>query len=278
MLAMWHVFGPMVRLRTSTQSMACLFLLTQGVLFRRAEHGVFSILLGRGVASRVARVFAPILLVLPFVREMGRAEFIGSGRIPPHYTTAIIASVNVVVSLFMLLYLAWRINRMETEIRDLSLRDALTGLYNIRGFRILAEQSLRMARRSNEPFTVLFIDLDDLKQTNDLLGHQAGSELLTETAELLKHSFRETDVFGRIGGDEFAVAGQFSESAIAHAAQRLKESAEVSNARARRIMGLHFSVGYVTTEGDIHESLDELLAKADEAMYEEKRRRKVLMS
>jgi len=278
MLAMWHVFGPMVRLRTSTQSMACLFLLTQGVLFCRAEHGVFSILLGHGVASRVARLFAPILLVMPFVREMGRAEFIGTGKIPPHYTTAIIASVNVVVALFMLLYLAWRINHMESEIRDLTLRDALTGLYNIRGFRILAEQSLRMARRSNDPFSVLFIDLDDLKQTNDMLGHQAGSELLIETGEILKDTFRETDVYGRIGGDEFAVAGQFSASAIAHAAQRLEESAELSNEVARRSMGLHFSIGYVTTDAAQIESLDELLAKADEAMYEEKRRKKVLVS
>ena len=128
---------------------------------------------------------------------------------PAHYTTAILASINGLVALFLLLYLVWRMNRLETDIRDLSLRDALTGLYNIRGFRILAEQSLRMAHRSKEPFSVLFIDLDDLKQTNDLLGHQAGSEFLIETGEILKDTFRETDVFGRIGGDEFAVAGQF---------------------------------------------------------------------
>jgi diguanylate cyclase (GGDEF)-like protein len=277
-LAMWHVFGPMERSRTSSQTMACLLLLTQGVFFRRAEHGVFSILLGRGVASRVARVFAPILLVVPFLREAMRAEFIGTEKIPPHYTTAILASVNVVVALFMLLYLAWRINHLETDIRDLSLRDGLTGLYNIRGFHILAEQSLRMAHRSKEPFSVLFIDLDDLKQTNDLLGHQAGSEFLIETGDILKDTFRETDVLGRIGGDEFAVAGQFSKSAISHAAQRLEESAEMQNAEAGRRMCLSFSIGHVTTDTGQHESLDELLAKADEAMYQEKRRKKVVLS
>lgn len=278
LLAQWHVFGPMEHSGTSSQSMACLLLLTQAVFFRRAEHGVFSILLGSGVASRVARVFTPLLVVLPFVREMGRAEFVGSGKIPPHYTTAILASVNVMVALFMLLYLAWRINRMEIEIRDLSLRDALTGLYNIRGFRILAEQSLRMAHRSKEPFSVLFIDLDDLKQTNDVLGHQAGSELLIEMGDILKETFRETDVFGRIGGDEFAVAGQSSEAAIAHAAQRLEECAELRNAQSFGSIGLHFSVGHATANHDKHETLDELLARADEAMYEEKRRKKLLMS
>ena len=278
MLAMWHVFGPLERSRTSSQSMACLLLLTQGVFFRRAEHGVFSILLGRGIASRFARGFAPILLFLPFLREAGRAQFVGTGRMPAHYTTAILASINGLVALFLLLYLVWRMNRLETDIRDLSLRDALTGLYNIRGFRILAEQSLRMAHRSKEPFSVLFIDLDDLKQTNDLLGHQAGSEFLIETGEILKDTFRETDVFGRIGGDEFAVAGQFSRSAILHAAQRLEESAAQRNEEAGRRIGLHFSIGHVTTDAGLHESLDELLAKADEAMYEEKRRRKVALN
>ena len=276
--AMWHVFGPTERSRTSSQSMVCMLLLAQGVFFRRAEHGVFSILLGHGVASRVARVFAPFLLVLPFVRETMRAQLIDTGKMPPHYTTAILASVNVVLALFLLLYLVWRINLMETEIRDLSLRDALTGLYNIRGFRILAEQSLRMAHRSKVPFSVLFIDLDDLKQTNDILGHQAGSEFLIETGEILKNTFRETDVLGRIGGDEFAVAGQFSRAAISDAARRLEESAAQRNARARRRIGLNFSIGYVTSHVAEHESLDELLAKADEAMYEEKRRRKVALS
>ena len=278
LLAMWHVFGPMEHSGTSSQSMACLLLLTLAAFFRRAEHGVFSILLGSGVASRVARVFTPLLVVLPFVREMGRAEFVGAGKIPPHYTTAILASINVMAAFFLLLYLAWRINRMEIEIRDLSLRDALTGLYNIRGFRILAEQSLRMAHRSKEPFSVLFIDLDDLKQTNDLLGHQAGSELLIEMGEILKETFRETDVFGRIGGDEFAVAGQSSQSAIAHAALRLEECAELRNEQTRGSIGLHFSVGHATANHDKHETLDELLARADEAMYEEKRRKKLVMS
>jgi diguanylate cyclase (GGDEF)-like protein len=258
--------------------MACLLLLTLGVFFRRAEHGIFSILLGSGLASRVARVFAPILLVVPFVRELGRAEFIGTGKIPPYYTTAILASFNVVAALFMLLYLVWRINRMEVEIRDLSLRDALTGLYNIRGFRILAEQSLRMAHRSKEPFSVLFIDLDDLKQTNDLLGHQVGSEFLIETGDILKETFRETDVLGRIGGDEFAVAGQFSRSAISHAAERLEQSARLRNVEGGRRMGLRFSIGHVTSDSGRHESLDDLLVQADEAMYEEKRRKKVVLS
>jgi diguanylate cyclase (GGDEF)-like protein len=107
--------------------------------------------------------------------------------------------------------LVWYIKGMENEIHDLSLRDELTGLYNLRGFKILAVQALRLAQRSNAPFSVLFIDLDDLKRINDFHGHGVGSAALNETGELIKTTFRETDVIGRVGGDEFAVAGQFND-------------------------------------------------------------------
>jgi diguanylate cyclase (GGDEF)-like protein len=196
---------------------------------------------------------------------------------PSQYTTATLASLAFIVSLALLLYLAWRINAMELEIRDLSLRDALTDLYNVRGFRLLAEQSLRMARRSHLPFSVLFIDVDNLKRTNDTYGHQAGSELLVETGRILKSSFRETDVLGRIGGDEFVVAGQFSQSGISLAVERIEESAAIRNRESGSPATLSFSAGYVTAEAAEHPSLDELLAKADAAMYDQKRAKKIVV-
>lgn len=277
-LAVSRVFGPPERTVTASITMICLLLLTQAAFFQRANYGVFFILLGRGMGSKAARMFSPLLLLLPYLREAGRARFIDSGHMPPHYTTAILASINAIVVLFIVIFLARRINLLETEISELSLRDGLTGLYNIRGFRILAEQSLHMAHRSAQPFSVLFVDLDNLKQTNDLLGHQAGSGFLIETGEILKDTFRETDVIGRIGGDEFAVAGQFSHSSIALAAQRLEECAKYKNEIASREIGLAFSIGYITTEAAKHSTLEELLAKADEAMYEQKRRRKALLN
>ena len=195
---------------------------------------------------------------------------------PPHYTTAILASLTAMLALALLVYLSWRINGMETEIHDLSLRDELTGLYNRRGFYLLAQQSLRMAHRSNLPFSVLFIDLDDLKSTNDTLGHHEGSRFLVETGEILKATFRESDVIGRIGGDEFAVAaGQFSQAAMALAANRMKESTELRNLKAGQRIPLRFSVGYITSKEGQDESLDDLLVKADHAMYAQKRSKKI---
>jgi diguanylate cyclase (GGDEF)-like protein len=276
-IAALGIFGPPVNDSSSLLSMLGLLLLTTAALFRKVQNGILSILLRRGLGGNIARILSPLLLVLPYLRECARARFIGT-ELPPHYTTAILASLAVMLSFALLLFLAWRINSMEVEIHDLSLRDALTDLYNLRGFRLLAEQALRMARRSNLPFSVLYVDLDDLKRTNDSLGHQAGSELLMETGRILKSNFRETDVVGRIGGDEFAVAGQFSQIGMSLAARRIEESAARRNAESGGAMELSFSVGQVTTESAPHESLDELLAKADHAMYEEKRRKKIAVS
>ena len=130
---------------------------------------------------------------------------IKTGLIPEHSATAILVSIATTLSMVLLLLLVWRINSMEMEIRILSLRDGLTGLYNLQGFTLLAEQALRIAQRSQLPVSVLFVDLDNLKQINDTLGHDTGSAFLVETANLLNETFRETDVIGRIGGDEFAV-------------------------------------------------------------------------
>lgn len=277
LLASSHLVGPESGIQTSSASMTALLLLTAVAFLRKAETGLYSILLGHGIGSNIARGLSPLLLILPFLREAMRAHFIDSQRMPPHYTTAVLASLAVMLSFALLLFLSWRINRMEMEIRDLSLRDALTDLYNLRGFRLLAEQALRMARRSNLSFSVLFLDLDNLKRTNDTLGHQAGSDFLAETGRILRSSFREADVVGRIGGDEFAVAGQFNPSGISLAAQRIQESVAKRNAANSGDPELSLSIGYVTSDIASRDSLSDLLAQADKAMYEEKRRKKALV-
>ena len=163
---------------------------------------------------------------------------------------------------------------MESEIHALSLRDELTGLSNLRGFRLLAEQALRMSRRSHVPFSLLFIDLDNLKEINDSFGHTVGSSILSDTGKILLATFRESDVLGRVGGDEFAVAGNFSQAAITVAIHRLRDSVAQRNGRAGQEPYLNLSLGHITCEPDSQETLDELLEKADFSMYEEKRRKK----
>jgi diguanylate cyclase (GGDEF)-like protein len=260
---------------TSPQTLVTLMLLGFSAFGQRAEFGSFRILVGAGIGSKIARALAPFLLVLPFIRESGRRSLIRSGLLPEHYVTAIGASGAAVVSFALILTLAWRINRMEKEIHDLSLRDELTGLYNLRGFHLLAAQALRLAQRAQLPFSVLYIDLDNLKQINDELGHGVGSQFLVETGELLIATFRETDVIGRIGGDEFAVAGQFSRTDILIAARRLEGKAALSTPEAGRNLPLSLSIGHVTTEDRGRETLQDLLTKADKAMYEQKKSKKL---
>jgi diguanylate cyclase (GGDEF)-like protein len=269
-----RIYGLSGITRTSPQTLFCFLLLTLVAFLRRAEVGIFSIFLGHGIGSRIARILGPIILVLPFLREFARQRMVRSQIFPEHYATAILASLAASMSFVLLMLLVWYINDMEAEIHDLSLRDELTGLYNLRGFKILAEQSLRLAERSNAPFSVLFMDLDNLKQINDVHGHSVGSATLTETAELIQSTFRETDVIGRVGGDEFAVAGQFSDLVISGAIQRLRSATDERNSFAGHRVRLSFSIGHVTSMLTEHESLDALLAKADQSMYEEKRRKK----
>ncbi|MGA2218649.1 MAG: hypothetical protein ABSG51_11215, partial [Terracidiphilus sp.] len=119
------IFGPSPITRTSVQTLFCLALLSLAAFLSRSEAGVFSIFLGRGIGSRIARALGPILLVLPFLREIGRARIAQSQLLPEHYSTAILASIAAAMSFAFLIVLAWYIKSMEAEIQDLSLRDEL---------------------------------------------------------------------------------------------------------------------------------------------------------
>lgn len=268
----WSIFGGQEGVPASQPTIICLFLLTLITVLRRAEDGVFSIFAGTGNGGKLARLLSPILLLMPFLRESSRARIIGVGTMPAYYVTALLASAASVLSISLLLYLVWRIDGMETEIHALALRDELTGLHNLRGFQLFADQAMRMAQRSKVPFSVVFIDLDGLKTINDSLGHQVGSAYIGEAAEILRGTFRETDVLGRIGGDEFAVAGEFSRRSMAVVAQRLKDDCTRRNSSEKRQYPLSLSVGYATLEKK--ETLDQLMARADDAMYEAKRKKK----
>ena len=260
--------------RTSQQTLICLAFLTLVAFLRRSEVGVFSIFLGRGIGSRIARTLGPILLVLPFLREIGRQRLIHTRMLPEDYTTAFLASLAATLSFLLLMLLVWYIKAMEVEIQDLSLRDELTRLYNLRGFSLLGDHVLNLAHRTQAPCSVLFVDVDNLKLINDSLGHAIGSAILVETAEMLKKTFRETDVIGRIGGDEFAVVCQCSHVTISIAANRLEAAAVNRNAQPGRPFPLSFSIGYATADEHGRQSLQELLSLADKAMYEDKRHKK----
>lgn len=261
-------------IRTSVVVLACLAPITVVAALRQARHGAFSIFQGHGLGGRIARMIAPAILLIHFLRQFVVARLSAAHFLPSTPTISVLTSLGTSVMFVLLMFLVWRINHMEKKIHELSLRDELTRLYNLRGFNLLAEQALRIANRSGTPFSVLFIDVDNLKLINDKLGHNLGSKALVKTAELLTATFRETDIMGRVGGDEFIVAGQFAAKACARATERLHQAAALHNANKDRQFPLSFSVGTSTSHEVPHAPLQVLIKRADEAMYRHKRAKK----
>lgn len=149
--------------------------------------------------------------------------------------------------------------------------DELTLLSNRRGFKMLAQHALDACARMDKPATLLFFDLNDFKQINDLYGHAEGDSALKTFADVLRIAFRESDVVGRLGGDEF-VALLTGSSHIETTAimARLKEILEERNATLHRGYAIRFSVGQIEYDPRRHETVDKLLADADGAMYAHK--------
>jgi diguanylate cyclase (GGDEF)-like protein len=166
-------------------------------------------------------------------------------------------------------------NRLQQEIRALSLMDELTGLYNRRGFMTLAQQQIESANRSGALLLILFVDLDDMKRINDTLGHAAGDAALRETASLLRQTFRGSDILARIGGDEFAVMAMDMHGGHAERlAERLTRAVAERNRQADLAFQLSLSLGVTCYNPAAPRTLQELIDHADALMYQHKRARK----
>jgi diguanylate cyclase (GGDEF)-like protein/PAS domain S-box-containing protein len=162
--------------------------------------------------------------------------------------------------------------RMEEALRDMALVDDLTGLYNRRGFFTMSQQQLKMADRTKIRMILLFADFDNLKHINDTLGHPEGDRALIEVADVFRETFRESDIIARMGGDEFVVLAIETDSISPEIlATRLQENLEARNARGDRRYKLSLTAGTARYDPRRPCSIDELLARADRAMYERKR-------
>jgi diguanylate cyclase (GGDEF)-like protein len=155
----------------------------------------------------------------------------------------------------------------------LALHDELTGLLNRRGFFVVAESHLAIARRKLLPGMLLFVDLDGLKRTNDRFGHAAGDDLLREAGAALRATFRDADTVARLGGDEFVVLSLEAEAVDLPAIDG-RLAAELVRVNQRRVpsLPLAWSVGVVAFEPGRDQSLGALMLEADRRMYEAKRR------
>ena len=160
----------------------------------------------------------------------------------------------------------------EQEIAavQLSTLDELTLISNRRGFMTLGQHSLNLGIRAGFNCMMVFFDLDGFKTINDRFGHAEGDRALIAFAERMRAVFRETDVFGRIGGDEFAVLLSGADDAsLDSVLARFAEAIRDYNVTAKRGYDLAYSVGRVM-QNDTNASIENLLAQADAVMYENK--------
>ena len=160
-------------------------------------------------------------------------------------------------------------HQAQVSLTEAALRDRLTGIYNRRGFKVLAKQALRGLRRSARPAQLLFADVDNLKHINDEHGHAAGDEAIVAVARALQACFRESDIAARYGGDEFLALVVEGDAEIAR--QRLVREVERFEPSWGRPLSI--SVGLVRCEPTPDLTIDSLVTRADKAMYVVKRAR-----
>lgn len=162
------------------------------------------------------------------------------------------------------------LQQSRETLRQLSLMDDLTSLYNRRGFFTLAAQALKVARRSGRGCLVLYADLDGLKQVNDTLGHEVGSALIADAGRILKDTLRDADIIGRLGGDEFvALVSDTAPHDINAIRARILARID-QHRRQRPVPELSLSIGFASFSPTAAVTIEELVAQADRAMYLEK--------
>ena len=167
--------------------------------------------------------------------------------------------------------LALDVVSQQAELRFRAFHDALTGLANRALFYDRVAHALELHRRDERPVAVLFCDLDDFKSINDALGHQAGDAVLTAVGERLGRLMRSGDTVARLGGDEFAVLLEDDIDLEALAGRVLHALAEPVEVNGRKV-SVRASVGTAVVQpDDVRTGSQELLKRADLAMYAAKR-------
>ncbi len=173
-------------------------------------------------------------------------------------------------SLVDLVDLAKMAERELAATRNASI-DELTQISNRRGFISLANKSITYCKIAHYPYSLAYLDLNQFKPINDKFGHHEGDLALQAFANLMRVSFRESDVFARIGGDEFVVFMSGASKTVAQIAiKRFRDSLNDYNATTNRGYDISFCEGIASAKVDEDVTLEGLLSEADKEMYKHK--------
>lgn len=180
------------------------------------------------------------------------------------------------VTSWPLMGLFLKVHQLEAQMRRLALIDSLTGLANRRHFLEQAETHLVQAIRTQHPVSVIMIDIDHFKRINDTFGHAAGDNILKQFSSHLQQLCRDSDLVGRLGGEEFAVLLPDTDcEAAAQFCQRLHQEIHgLSLSENDQPVSITVSAGVKCFSGQRSSvtplSLDRLLSEADRALYQAK--------
>ena len=167
------------------------------------------------------------------------------------------------------MYLLNYILQLYEKAHKDSLIDSLTGAVNTRYFNLLFDRELSKAERSKNQLTLAFLDLDNFKAVNDTFGHAAGDDLLQRISGMFIESIRPSDIFARMGGDEFIVL--ISETDFPSSEKILNRMKKVIDSEcARKGWPVTMSVGAITFSG-VGKSREALVQRADQLMYQVKK-------
>ncbi|MEO2281746.1 sensor domain-containing diguanylate cyclase [Pseudoalteromonas pernae] len=161
----------------------------------------------------------------------------------------------------------------EFRLTTLVTLDELTGISNRRGFEMLAQHALAHCKREQQNACMVFIDLDNFKNINDTHGHNVGDKVLQDFARHLSNSLRASDIFARMGGDEFVVLfSNTNEAELESLLTRLSQRIDAYNSAQESTLVLEYSLGHAEFTGE--QSLAELITWADSHMYEHKKNKR----
>ena len=166
-----------------------------------------------------------------------------------------------------------RLDINNKRLRDLAIRDELTGLFNYRYFRRMIQEQYKMSKRYKFPLSCIMIDIDFFKAVNDTYGHQFGDAILKQLADILKNNVRDTDKVVRYGGEEFAILFPYTdyESAFKKA-EKLRNLVKTSSFIVKgNAIAITISLGIASYPASRNISRAErLVSYADEALYQAK--------
>lgn len=221
----------------------------------------------------VSSIFISVIVAFLAIWGLQQLEI----KLPTVLATMLIA---IVVPLLVapivstpLVGLIFQISQLETEMRVLATYDGLTKLLNRRVFLERAEYAFNIAKREKQNFSILVVDLDFFKRINDQYGHAVGDVVLATFGHLVRKISRDSDIAGRVGGEEFTFFLPNTTAAEAeYFAERLHAAVKESSVNHEGTQICYtVSVGLASFTGNNTSSLDSLLQFTDSALYEAKK-------